>query len=95
MSSAELPRMIPVKPPEMKSDTKAIANIIAVVKRMLPLHRVANQLNTFTADGTAIISVRNMKTDPRNGFIPVTNMWCAHTTNESKEIPNMEPIMAL
>ena len=52
-----------------------MANSIAAVKRMLPRHSVASQLNTFTPEGTAIISVRNMKTEPRKGFIPVTNMW--------------------
>ena len=24
-----------------------------------------------------MINVRNMKIDPKNGFIPVTNIWCA------------------
>ena len=48
---------------------------MAAVKRMLPRHSVASQLNTFTPDGTAIISVRNIKTEPRKGFMPVTNMW--------------------
>ncbi len=29
-----------------------------------------------------MINVNNIKTDPRNGFIPVINIWCAQTTNE-------------
>ncbi len=94
MSSAALPRMMPVRPPEMKSDTKPIEKSIAEVNRMLPRQSVAIQLNTFTADGTAMMSVRNIKMDPRNGFIPVMNIWWAHTMNESSEMPSSEPIIA-
>ena len=52
-----------------------MANSIAAVKRMFPRHNVASQLNTFTPEGTAMISVKNMNTEPRKGFMPVTNMW--------------------
>ncbi|MNT57229.1 hypothetical protein D3C72_1945870 [compost metagenome] len=41
ISNAALPKNNPVKPPEIKNDTKPIANIIAGVKRMLPFHNVA------------------------------------------------------
>jgi hypothetical protein len=33
--------------------------------------------------------------DPKNGFIPDTNMWCAQTMNDRIVIPNMEIIIAL
>ena len=39
-----------------------------------------------------MIKVRNMNMDPRNGFIPVTNIWCAHTMKESRAIPSIDPI---
>jgi hypothetical protein len=71
-----------------------IANNIAGVKRILPLHNVANQLNVFTADGTAIISVVIINTPPRKGFIPVTNMWCPQTMNDNTVIPIKEYTIA-
>ena len=47
---------------------------------------MAIQLNTFTPVGTAISIVANMKkTSPTSG-IPTVNMWCAHTTKDSKAI---------
>jgi hypothetical protein len=42
-----------------------------------------------------MINVRNMKIDPKKGFIPDTNMWWAHTMKDRMVIPNMEIIMAL
>ncbi len=56
-----------------------MANNIPGVKRILPLHKVVNQLNTLMAEGTAINKVNNTNTDPKKGFNPVTNIWCAHT----------------
>jgi hypothetical protein len=46
---AELPNQIPVKPPEMNKLTNPIANNIPGVKRIFPLHKVVNQLNTLIA----------------------------------------------
>tara|TARA_Y100001933_G_C18957487_1_gene546647 strand:+ start:1331 stop:1546 length:216 start_codon:yes stop_codon:yes gene_type:complete len=42
-----------------------------------------------------MIKVRNMNIDPRNGFKPETNMWCAHTMKDKNVIPIIEIIMAL
>ena len=42
---------------------------------MLPFHKVVIQLNAFTAEGIAINNVVNVKTEPKNGFIPVINIW--------------------
>ena len=42
-----------------------------------------------------MISVNNVKIDPRNGFIPVTNIWCAHTTNDRIVIKSIDPTIAL
>ena len=75
----ELPRKIPVKPPDINKLTKPIENNAPGVNRIFPLHKVVNQLNTLIAEGTAINKVSNTNTDPRKGFKPVTNMWCAQT----------------
>ena len=37
----------------------------------------------------------NTNTEPRNGFIPVTNIWCPQTIKERKPMAKIEPIMAL
>ena len=52
-----------------------MANIIAGVKRILPLHKVVSQLKTLIADGTAINKVSSTKIEPKKGFKPVTNIW--------------------
>ena len=79
----------------MNKLTKPIANNIAGVKRILPLHKVVNQLNTLIAEGTAINKVNNTKIEPKNGFNPVTNIWCAQTKKAKIAIPNIEPNMAM
>src|SRR6476620_9967804 len=95
MSNAELPRKIPVRPPEINKLTKPIEKSIPGVKRMLAFQSVVSQLKTFIAEGTAINKVSNTKNEPRNGFKPVTNMWCAHTKKERDAIANKEPTMAI
>ena len=51
---------------------------------------VPSQLNVFTAEGTAISSVVIVKTDPRNGLMPLTNMWWPHTMKLNPEIATIE-----
>ena len=68
ISIVEFPKNIPVKPPEINKLTNPIANNVAGVKRILPLHNVVSQLNTLMADGTAINKVSNTNIEPRNGF---------------------------
>ena len=70
-----------------------MANNIAGVKRILPLHKVVNQLNTLIADGTAINKVNNTNTEPNNGFNPVTNIWCAQTKKAKIAIANNDLIL--
>ena len=38
-----------------------------------------SQLKAFTAEGMAIASVVTTKRLPRNGLIPLTNMWWPQT----------------
>ena len=79
----------------MNKLTKPMANNIPGVNLMLPRHNVVSQLNTFMADGTAISNVSNTKKEPRNGFNPVTNIWCAQTRKASIAMANKEPTMAI
>src|SRR5438034_7960342 len=60
---------------------KATALSIGTWNRRLPRHIVPIQLNTFTADGTAITSVDTMNDEPSVGFIPLMNMWWPHTSH--------------
>src|SRR5579871_3445966 len=78
----------------MNNDTKPIANSIPTVNLRLPRHMVVIQLNTFTADGTAINNVKSTNIEPRNGLIPVTNIWCAQTRNANTAIPMSDMIIA-
>jgi len=55
-------------------DTNPMALSIGTWKRRLPRHIVPSQLNTLTADGTAISSVETMNVDPSVGFMPLMNM---------------------
>ncbi len=56
---------------------------------------VVSQLNTLMAEGTAISSVSKTNTEPRKGFKPVTNIWCAHTRKARIVMANMEPTIAI
>jgi hypothetical protein len=65
----------PVRPPVIKKETMPMAKRNAGVKWRFPLYSVVIQLNTFIEDGTAIIKDVRLKTEPRKGSIPETNMW--------------------
>ena len=72
---AELPKNIPVKPPEMNRDTKPTAKSDAGLNLMFALYIVEIQLKTLTAEGTAMINVKMTKKFEINGFTPDMNMW--------------------
>ena len=72
-----------------------MANKAAGVKRILPRQIVVSQLNTLIAEGTAINNVKRTNTEPKNGFNPVTNMWCAHTKKARIAIANKEANIAI
>src|SRR3954465_4797325 len=91
----ELPNQIPVKPPEIKRLTNPREKSIAGVNLILPLQIVVSQLNTLMAEGIAISRVSSTNTEPRKGFIPVTNIWCAHTRKARMVMANSEPTMAI
>lgn len=61
MSSEEFDRTIPVSPPTVNRKIKPKAHSIAGDHLILPPWRVANQLNTFTPVGIAIIMVADVK----------------------------------
>src|SRR3989454_8628762 len=60
---------MPDRPPITNIATNAVALSIGTVNFRFPRHIVPIQLNTFTADGTAMISVDTMNEDPSVGFI--------------------------
>ncbi len=51
---------------------------------------VVIQLNVLTALGIAMAIETAMKLARRRGSIPVENMWCAQTPNESTPIASVE-----
>lgn len=61
MSSEEFDRTMPVNPPTVNRKMNPRAHIIAGDHLMLPPCSVANQLNTFTPVGIAIIIVADVK----------------------------------
>lgn len=61
MSSDELDRTIPVRPPTVNKKINPRAHSIAGDHLMLPPCKVASQLNTFTPVGIAIIIVADVK----------------------------------
>lgn len=75
MSSDELASTIPVSPPTVKRKIKPRAHSIAGDHLMLPPCSVANQLNTFTPVGIAIIIVADVKYARVSTSIPTVNIW--------------------
>ena len=54
-----------------------------------------SQLNTFTAEGSAIMIVAVMKTRPTVGFMPDMNMWWPQTMKPRPAIPEIEYTIGL
>lgn len=81
MSSDELARTIPVSPPTVNRKMNPRAHNIAASHLIIPPCRVANQLNTFTPVGMAIIIVADVKYARVSTSIPTVNMWWAQTIN--------------
>lgn len=61
MSREEFDRTIPVKPPTVNRKMNPRAHRSGVSHLIFPPWRVANQLNTFTPVGIAIIIVADVK----------------------------------
>src|SRR5438874_4660675 len=87
MSTAGCARKGPLNPPETNSETKPMANSIGVVSRILPCHRVPNQLKVLIAEGTPIAMVMMEKANAEYGLMPLMNMWCPHTMKPSSPMP--------
>ena len=91
MSREELASTMPVRPPTVNRKMKPRAHSIAGDHLILPPCRVANQLNTFTPVGIAMIIVADVKYARVSTSIPTVNMWSAHTIkpkNPMEIIPN-------
>lgn len=74
MSSEELANTIPVRPPTVNKKINPRAHNIAGDHLMLPPCSVANQLNTFTPVGIAMIIVADVKYARVSTSIPTVNM---------------------
>lgn len=86
MSSDEFDNTIPVKPPTVNKKINPKAHSIAGDHLMFPPCSVANQLNTFTPVGIAIIMVAEVKYARVSTSRPTVNIWWAHTINPRKPI---------
>src|SRR5689334_17904682 len=92
-STAVLAMKMPDRPPTTNWATKAMANIMAAVKRMLPPHKVPSQLNVLIADGTAMNIVLMANVVPSVGFMPLWNMWRDKTRSARTVMPGMALII--
>lgn len=81
MSRDELANTIPVRPPTVNRKINPRAHSIAGDHLIFPPCKVANQLNTFTPVGIAIIMVADVKYARVSTSKPTVNIWCAHTMN--------------
>lgn len=86
MSSEELAKTMPVRPPTVNRKIKPRAQSIAGDHLILPPCKVASQLNTFTPVGIAIIIVADVKYARVSTSIPTVNIWWAHTINPRNPI---------
>lgn len=75
MSREELASTMPVRPPTVNRKMKPRAHSIAGDHLILPPCRVANQLNTFTPVGIAMIIVADVKYARVSTSIPTVNVW--------------------
>lgn len=80
---------IPVSPPTVNRKINPRAHNIAGDHLIFPPCSVANQLNTFTPVGIAMIIVADVKYARVSTSIPTVNMWCAHTMKPKKPIDIM------
>lgn len=75
MSSEELARTIPVRPPTVNKKMNPKAHSIAGDHLIFPPCSVASQLNTLTPVGIAIIIVADVKYARVSTSIPTVNIW--------------------
>lgn len=84
ISSDELAKTMPVRPPIVKRKMKPRAQSMAGDHLILPPCSVASQLKTLTPVGMAIIIVADVKYARVSTSMPTVNMWWAHTMNPRK-----------
>lgn len=89
MSRDELASIIPVSPPTVNRKMNPRAHNMGVSHLMDPPCNVANQLNTLTPVGIAIIIVADVKYARVSTSMPTVNMWWAHTINPRRPIAIM------
>ncbi len=77
MLSASAPCIKPVRPPMENRKMKESAKSMGGSRSIEPLYRVAIQLKTLMAEGTATRKVSNEKITSAVSLMPLVNMWCA------------------
>lgn len=75
MSRDELASTIPVRPPIVNRKINPRAHSMAGAHLILPPCSVANQLNTFTPVGIAMIIVADVKYARVSTSRPTVNIW--------------------
>ena len=74
MSNDELARTVPISPPTVKRKMKPKAHLMVGDHLILPPWSVANQLNTFTPVGIAIIIVADVEYARISTSVPTVNI---------------------
>ena len=82
-------------PPNTNTAGSATENIIAVVKRSEPPHKVATQLKILIPVGTAIAYELNMKNPSTGVFTGVVYMWWAQTSVPRNAIATVDVAIAV
>ena len=68
---------------------------MAVFRRSAPPHKVAVQLNVFTAEGAPIAIVSSEKAIAEYGLKPLINMWCPQTSRPRNAMEIVAKTIAL
>jgi hypothetical protein len=85
--------MIPVSPAIRNWKRNAIAKSIGVLNWIRPPHIVPSQLNILIPVGTPTAMVVIAKKLLAYEFMPIVNMWCAHTLMLTKAMQTVAATM--
>src|SRR6267378_1090051 len=81
-------RKIPEMPPAVKSETKPMANSMAVLSCTRAFHSVPSQQIKRIAAGRPSEEARNEKTSGENGFMPLENICWPQTEKPKTPTPH-------
>src|ERR1051326_172139 len=95
MSVGRKPKGSPVRPPIPNMGKNASAKSMGTLNRMDPPQRLKTRQLRIATDGIEITMVVVMKNMLKDVFIPLRNMWCAHTKKENSPTKFMAATMVL